>query len=224
MSAGVSAEEVDLLQRSKKKTKRGLFERDNDPMDMEEEDPANSMPEQVDQNNKYVKGPAISFKRALTGMRHKEGDPRGNNGRNMGGKNKSLKGESRGNQGSSTNKFNKEGFTIWNNSRYGALENLEEDTEEEAQEEYTMMERPDGPTERMLRRENVKGRQTVHKTKERSKSTKRNKKQTNQAAETDSHTVVRGYDKGTRVEKTTIDEEGSKTEIFHDRTETGDHH
>lgn len=72
MSAGVSAEEVDLLQRSKKKTKRGLFERDNDPMDMEEEDPANSMPEQVDQNNKYVKGPAISFKRALTGMRHKE--------------------------------------------------------------------------------------------------------------------------------------------------------
>nr|GLL16568.1 uncharacterized protein LOC109158743 [Ipomoea trifida] len=187
MPPGVSAEEANLLQRSKKKTKRGLFERDNDPMDMEEEDPANSMPnesktgkEQVDQNNK-------------------------------------------------------------------ALKNLEEDTEEEAQEEYTMMERPDGPTGAILsgkgkrpqthtteaqllndksvhNRENAKGRQTLHKTKERSKSTKRNKKQTYQAAETDTHTVVRGYDKGTRVEKTTIDEEGSKTEVFHDRTETGDHH
>lgn len=79
MPAGVSAEEADLLQRSKKKTKRGLFERDNDPIDMEEEDPANPMPkesktgkEQVNRNNKYVKAPAISFKRALTGMRHKE--------------------------------------------------------------------------------------------------------------------------------------------------------
>nr|GMC51584.1 agamous-like MADS-box protein AGL62 [Ipomoea batatas] len=36
--AGASAEETDLLRRSKKKTKRGLSERDNDPMQMEGED------------------------------------------------------------------------------------------------------------------------------------------------------------------------------------------
>lgn len=35
---------------------------------------------------------------------------------------------------------------IWNNSRFGALENLEEEGDEEAQEEYFMMDTPDGPT------------------------------------------------------------------------------
>nr|GMC53273.1 agamous-like MADS-box protein AGL62 [Ipomoea batatas] len=71
--AGASAEETDLLRRSKKKTKRGLSERDNDPMQMEGEDtvdplsngnnPAN---EQRRIPSNTVKRPTVSFKRALT--------------------------------------------------------------------------------------------------------------------------------------------------------------
>nr|GLL17527.1 uncharacterized protein LOC109158743 [Ipomoea trifida] len=71
--AGASAEETDLLRRSKKKTKRGLSERDNDPMQMEGEDtvdplsngnnPAN---EQNGIPSNTVKRTTVSFKRALT--------------------------------------------------------------------------------------------------------------------------------------------------------------
>ncbi|XP_031097076.1 uncharacterized protein LOC116001330 [Ipomoea triloba] len=73
---GDSAEEVDLLRRSKKKTKRGLAERDDATMEMEE-DGRESQPIDMDLNGKgpngqtiqSVKGPARSFKGALTRLK-----------------------------------------------------------------------------------------------------------------------------------------------------------
>lgn len=115
------------------------------------------------------------------------------------GKSDNSKGKSGENQGSNYNSFNKEGFKIWNNSRFWALENHEEETEEEIQEEFYMMDRPNGPTGAILcckgKRPQVqvmetqilndnsalsKGHNTKRKTMnnawERSKSTKRSKR------------------------------------------------
>nr|GMC79990.1 uncharacterized protein LOC109158743 [Ipomoea batatas] len=268
--AGQSAEEADLLQRSKKKTKRGLSERDGETMAMEEDESGktahekeNNTEENTGFTNQAVRRPAISFRRALTGMRDKygswmiatrkpkyyqnQGDDRRNNGRNLGGKYDNSKGKSGNYQQGSTNKFNKEGFTIWNNSRYGALEELEEEIDEENQEEPAPMERPDGPTGVLLsgkgkrpkiqiteaqvmndkmvnNRANNRGRQVVYRAKEGNNRTNKGKKQTNQAAETEDHTVVRGYDNGNRVETTTIIEEGRRTEVFQFQANAGDHH
>nr|GLL25418.1 G-type lectin S-receptor-like serine/threonine-protein kinase SD2-2 [Ipomoea trifida] len=63
-----------------------------------------------------------------------------------------------------------------------------------------------------------------YKEKEGNKSTGKSKKQTNQAAESEIHTVVRGFDRGGRMERTTITEEGSSTEVFRFQAEAGDHH
>nr|GMD22395.1 uncharacterized protein LOC109158743 [Ipomoea batatas] len=171
ITAGETAEEADLLRRSKKKTKRNLADRENDPMEMEEgeyDTTATTMGSPDEEENT---------------------DPRRNNARNSGGKNDSSKGKTGSNHGGSARNFNKEGFTNWNNSR-----------------------------------ENTKGRQMAQSAKEGSKSTGRNTKQANQAAETESHTVVRGYENGKRVETTRIDEEGSATETSHPQADTGDHH
>nr|GMD07778.1 uncharacterized protein LOC109158743 [Ipomoea batatas] len=249
-------------------------------MEMEEEAPVNPgsntntpAKEQTEQANQPVKGLTISFKRALTGMRDREGtrrplgdkygswmiamrkprnyqnkeDPRKNNGRNTGGRNDNTKGKNGGNHGISKNKFNKEEFKIWNNSRYEALENLEEESDEEAQEDLTTMERPDGPTGALLsgkgkrlqvqiteaqlrndksrmNREENRSSQNAKTTNEGNKSINRSRKHVNQAAETENHTVVRGYGNGSRVEKTIINEEGSTMEVIHTQTEIGDHH
>nr|GME06640.1 uncharacterized protein LOC109158743 [Ipomoea batatas] len=294
MPVGASAKEVDLLKRSKKKTKRGLAERDGDPMEMEEEAPANPGPntntpakEQTEQANQPSKGPTISFKRALTGMRDREPqeqepepsggapatadgstteirtgptwqggenraenqgtrrplgdkygswmiamrkprnyqnkeDPRKNNGRNTGGRNDNTKGKNGGNHGTNKNKFNKEEFRIWNNSRYGALDNLEDESDEEAQDELNAMERPDGPTGALL---SGKGKRPQVQTTEaqlRNDESRRNRE--GNQTETENHTVVRGYGNGSRVEKTIINEEGSTMEVIHSQTDIGDHH
>nr|GLL33579.1 uncharacterized protein LOC109158743 [Ipomoea trifida] len=255
MPVGDSAKEVDLLKRSKKKTKRGLVERDGDPMEMEEEAPVNPGPntntpakEQTEQANQPAKGPTISFKRALTGMRDREGtrrplgdkygswmiamrkprnyqnkeDPRKNNGRNTGGRNDNTKGKNGGNHGTNKNKFNKEEFRIWNNSRYGALENLEDESDEEAQDELTAMERPDGPTGALLSGRGKRPQVQTTEAQLRNDESRRNRER-NQT-ETENHTVVRGYGNGSGVEKTIINEEGSTMEVIHSQTDIGDHH
>nr|GMD67143.1 uncharacterized protein LOC109158743 [Ipomoea batatas] len=78
------------------------------------------------------------------------GDPKRNSGKTTGGRNDNGKGKGGGNYGSNTGSFNKAGFTIWNNSRYGALENLEEHYEEEAQEELNGLDRLEGPSSALL--------------------------------------------------------------------------
>nr|GMC84499.1 uncharacterized protein LOC109158743 [Ipomoea batatas] len=209
LSAGGSVQEADLLQRSKKKTKRGLAERDEDPMVMEEESQETQMAGKDT--------PAI-------GQTAQNSQP-GNRGTN----------------------FNKEGFKIWNNSRFGALENLEEESEDEAQEEYVTTDIPKGPTGTTLsgkgkrpqtqvteaqisndktapRRVSTTEKRPEKNTRADSRVTEGNKKQGNQAAQTENHTVVRGYDKGSRVVRTMITEEGSSTEEFHTPPEIGDHH
>nr|GMC60249.1 uncharacterized protein LOC109158743 [Ipomoea batatas] len=77
--AGVSAEEADLIRRSKKKTKRGAHERDDESYQMDEDGQDNSIPElqklaegQTGIVNQTTKSPTISFRRALTGMRDRE--------------------------------------------------------------------------------------------------------------------------------------------------------
>nr|GLL30163.1 uncharacterized protein LOC109158743 [Ipomoea trifida] len=218
MPAGTSAEEIDLLRRSKKKTKRGLSEREDDLMEMEGDGtatPPNNgtgpVNEHFGQTSKTVNGQAISFKRALTGMKDKES------------------------------------FKIWNNSMYGVLENMDEENEEINQEEFAMTGRPDGPTggalagkgkrpqiqtteaqilndKSMNTRENTMGSQNAQKDREGNQSTLRNKNQTNRAAETECHTVVRGFNNGSRVETTTVNEEGSTTEVRHTQMDARDHH
>nr|GMD29449.1 Classical arabinogalactan protein [Ipomoea batatas] len=208
--AGDPAKEADVHQCSKKKTKRGLSVRDGEPMEMEEDGRIN--------------------------------------GKNMERKTVNAKGKSGGNQEGNNSKFNKEGFKFWDNSRFGALENLEEELEEETQEKYVMMERPDGPTGAILagkgkrpqvqiteaqvlndkattaNRVNTARRQPTYKAKEGNMSTDKSKKQVNQAAEIENHTVVQGFDKGNRVERTMITKEGSRTEVFNFQAGMGDHH
>nr|GME19219.1 uncharacterized protein LOC109158743 [Ipomoea batatas] len=287
ITAGKTAEEADLLFRSKKKTKRNLADRENDPMEMEEgeydtlatimgspedtseeaggapasttdptaetrEGPIWKVGDDIAENRQQRRPLGDKYGSWMIAMRkpriyQNKTDPKRNNARNSGGKNDSSKGKTGANHGGSTRNFNKEVFTIWNNSRYGALENLEDDTEDEAQEEPRETQRPDSPTGTTLsgkgkrpqtqiseaqilndksvpHRENTKGRQLAQSAKEGSTSTGRNTKQANQAAETESHTVVRGYENGKRVDTTRIDEEGSATETNHPQADTGDHH
>nr|GMD60215.1 uncharacterized protein LOC109158743 [Ipomoea batatas] len=216
--ADASAEEIDLLRRNKKKTKRGLSERDNDPMEMEGEDTVDPLSNGNNPANEQSGLPRENSK--------------GRYGRNQGGNGKN---------------FNKEGFKIWNNSRYGVLDNLEEENEETNEEDFTEMDGTDGSTGTTLagrgkraqihtteaqitndksanNRGNTKGGQNVQKDREGTRGTVRTNKQINQAAETDNHTVVRGYEKGSRVEKTIINEEGSMTEVQHTQEEAGEHH
>nr|GLL19123.1 uncharacterized protein LOC109158743 [Ipomoea trifida] len=223
--AGTSAEEADLLRRSTKKSKRGAREKDDETMQMEEDGQDNTVAdtmslaeEQTRASNQTTKAPAISFRRALTGMRDR-----------------------------SINQLSKEGFTIWNNSRYGVLENLEEENEEEAQDEDSTRDRTEGPsgaalsgkgkrpqvqiTEAQILNDNSAtnraaelGKQKETRTRQGIKQTDKNKRQINQAAGTEGHTVVRGFGKGTWVEKTVINEEGSTTETFQFQAEAGDHH
>nr|GMC76352.1 uncharacterized protein LOC109158743 [Ipomoea batatas] len=165
----------------------------------------------------------------------------------MSGKNENSKGKNGGIQGNRNDNFNREGFKNWNNSRYGALENLEEENEDEAQEEYVMMDRPDGPTGAALsgrgkrpqtqvteaqilndksvpRRGNTSEKNSEKNTRDENRSKEGNKKQGNKAAETESHTVVRGYERGNRVVRTMVTEEGNTTEEVQTQPEGGDHH
>nr|GMD82700.1 uncharacterized protein LOC109158743 [Ipomoea batatas] len=175
------------------------------------------------------------------------GDPKRNSGKTTGGRNDNGKGKGGGNYGSNTSSFNKAGFTIWNNSRYGALENLEEDYEEEAQEELNGLDRSEGPSSALLsgkgkrpqvqiteaqvlngnsrpNRETTVWKQRGSKERQGTRSTDKSKKHPNQAAETENHTVVRGFEMGNRVEKTVITDEGRTTEVFQFQAGTGDHH
>nr|GME17321.1 uncharacterized protein LOC109158743 [Ipomoea batatas] len=238
--AGVSTEEADLLKRSNKNTKRGRAEREDEPMEIEEMEHDETMPittdlveEQTGTYSQPMRRPAISFKGALTGRKEKERRNGGNQGNNR--NNYSKEG------------FNKKGFKIWDNSRFGVLENLEEDSEQEAQEEYNTMDRPNGPTGAGLsgkgkrpqvqiteaqitndksgsNKGNNMGRTTGRHTGERSRNTEKSKKHANQAADMDSHTVVRGYENGNRVETTVVTEEGSATETTHTQPDTHNHH
>nr|GMC77790.1 Transposon Ty3-G Gag-Pol polyprotein [Ipomoea batatas] len=79
---GVSAEEADLLRRSKKKMKSGTHERDDEPVQMGEDGQDNSVPEsqknaeeQIGLASQPAKSPVISFRRALTGTREREESP-----------------------------------------------------------------------------------------------------------------------------------------------------
>nr|GMC92375.1 uncharacterized protein LOC109158743 [Ipomoea batatas] len=74
-TAGASAEEADLLRRSKKKTKRGAHERDDELVQMEEDGQTESGPESRNNTEEQISSPfqptrrpAISFRRALTGL------------------------------------------------------------------------------------------------------------------------------------------------------------
>nr|GMC51596.1 uncharacterized protein LOC109158743 [Ipomoea batatas] len=187
---GDSAEEADLLRRSKKKTKRGLSEREDADMEIEE-DGRNIQGNRGPFGDKY--GSWMIANRKSRTYQNSE-DTRRNSGKNQGGRKEIPKGKSGGNQGNKYSNFNKEGCKIWNNSRFGALQNLEDETEDEAQEETNPMDRPDGPIGALL------------------------------SAETESHTVVRGYDKGNRVVRTMITEEGSTMEEVQTLPEGGDHH
>nr|GME08569.1 uncharacterized protein LOC109158743 [Ipomoea batatas]GME19424.1 uncharacterized protein LOC109158743 [Ipomoea batatas] len=294
---GDQAKEADPLQRSKKKTKRGLAERDGEPMEMEEDGLTKSVSDAMKNNEGHSNKPDIQPENAeyaeegespvnpedptvetSQGPTWKVGDeraqnqgvsrplgdkygswmianrkprnyqnkvdPRRSNGKNMEGKNTNTKGKPGWNQEGHNINFNKEGFKIWENSRFGALENLEEEIEVEIQEEHEMMEGPTGKTlagkgkrpqvqitEAQILNDkaktntgNDKGKQKVYRAKEGNRRKDNNKKQGNQAAETENHTVVRGFDKGNRVERTMITEEGSRTEVFTFQAGGGDHH
>nr|GLL27705.1 uncharacterized protein LOC109158743 [Ipomoea trifida] len=290
---GVSAEEADLLRRSKKKTKRGLSERDDAEMEIEEDgrsiqvtevDPSAEI--QKGQANRPVKSPTISFKSALTvepqseavppeagdgapasatatttefspnptwkageigagnqGNRGPLGDKYGswmianrksrtyqnsedtrrNSGKNQGGRKEIPKGKSGGNQGNKYSNFNKEGFKVWDNSRFGALQNLEDETEDEAQEETNPMDRPEGLTGALS---SGKGRRPQIQTTEaqimNDKSEPR--KESNMTEKATSTIREEGYDKGNRVVRTTVTEEGNTMEEVQTPPEGGDHH
>nr|GLL46252.1 uncharacterized protein LOC109158743 [Ipomoea trifida] len=246
--AGVSTEEADLLKRSNKNTKRGQAEREDEPMEIEEMEHDETMPkttnlveEQTGTYSQPMRRPAISFKGALTGRKEKERDNRRDNGRNTGGRSGNATGRNGGNQGNNRNNyskegFNKKGFKIWDNSRFGVLENLEEDSEQEAQEEYNTMDRPNGPTGAGLSGKGKRPQVQITEAQitndksgrdirgERSRNTEKSKKHANQAADMDSHTVVRGYENGNRVETTVVTEEGSATETTHTQPDTHNHH
>nr|GMC99957.1 uncharacterized protein LOC109158743 [Ipomoea batatas] len=177
LPTGASVEEADLLRRSKKKTKRGLSERGDVDLEMEEEEGDNQATPMVPATNvqnvqpsRPIQGQAISFKGALTGMKDREG------------------------------------FKVWDNSRFAALQNLDEEAEDEVQEEDHLMNKPDGPTGT------------------RSRGAEGSKRQGNQAAETESHTVVRGFENGSRVVRTMVTEEGNMMEEVQTHPEGGDHH
>nr|GLL17182.1 uncharacterized protein LOC109158743 [Ipomoea trifida] len=140
-----------------------------------------------------------------------------------------------------------EGFKVWDNSRFGVLENLEEESEQETQEEYNIRDRPDGPTGAGLsgrgKRPQVQvteaqiindksgsnkgytaGRTTRKQVGESSRNTERSRKHENQAADMDSHTVVRGYENGNWVETTVVSEDENSTETIHTQLDTHSHH
>nr|GMD50178.1 uncharacterized protein LOC109158743 [Ipomoea batatas] len=314
---GDSAEEADILRRSKKKTKRGLSEREDADMEIEKDGRSSQMPEwiplqrsrrdkRVDQrralrypsrgckiadpqpeaappevggeapesapatSTEFSSNPTWKAGENDAGNQGKRGplgdkygswmianrkprnyenseDIRRNNGKNQGGRKENSKEKSGGYQGNKNNNFNKEGFKIWDNSRFGALQNLEDETEDEAQEENNPMDRPNGPTGALLsgrgkrpqtqtteaqlmndksepRKENNTVKKATSTIREEGRSAEGSKRQGNQAAETESHTVVRGYDKGNKVVRTMITEEGSTMEEVHTQPEGGDHH
>nr|GLL30174.1 uncharacterized protein LOC109158743 [Ipomoea trifida] len=146
--AGDSAKEADLLQRSKKMTKRGLSQRDGEPMEMEEDGSANSAPAPTNHakensNHPFQLGrsPTISFRRALTGgltgRIWKEGMQISK--ASQGGTKKVI-------QASLIRKV----LRFETTHGFGALENLEEEIVEGSQEEHVTMERMDGPTGAIL--------------------------------------------------------------------------
>nr|GMD17366.1 uncharacterized protein LOC109158743 [Ipomoea batatas] len=267
-TAGASAEEIDLLRRSKKKTKRGAHERDDESMQMEEDGQTSSTLEPGKHTEEQFGSQAQPARRAdnqgasrplgdkygtwMIAQRKNRnyqntGDQRRNTGRQTGGRFDYSKGKDNGSQGNNTYHFNKAGFKVWNNTRFGALENYEEEYDEEAQEEHLQTDRPEGPTGALLagkgkrpqvqiseaqlqndnmrrNRENNMNKQTVFREKQKEKSAEKSRKHVNQAAETENHTVVRGFDNGNRVERTVINEEGSTTEISQFQAEASEHH
>nr|GMC99412.1 uncharacterized protein LOC109158743 [Ipomoea batatas] len=319
-TAGASAEEADLLRRSKKKTKRGAHERDDELVQMEEDGQTESGPESRNNTEEQISSPfqptrrpAISFRRALTGLNdnaqpedrtqaedggapsnpdditaetrtgptwktgtqgaenqeasrplgdkygswmiaqrknrnyQNTGYQRHNTGRQTGGRTDSSKGKKNGSQGNNSYHFNKEGFKVWNNTRFGALDSLEEDYDEEAQEDIFLEENPEGPSgtllsgkgkrpqvqisEAQLLNDNMRqnkqtttNKQKVYRAKQGEHSAEKSRKNVNQAAETEGHTVVRGFNNGNRVEKTVINEEGSTTEVFQFQAGENEHH
>nr|GMD63670.1 uncharacterized protein LOC109158743 [Ipomoea batatas] len=145
------------------------------------------------------------------------------------------KSKSRGYQAGSSHNFTKEGFKVWNNSRFGALEDLYEEVEEETHNEEPLFERSDGPTGAILSRKgkraqvqvleaqiandklgqpkkanNSKG-STSYKDKGPS-TVQRSKRSSKQLAEIKSHTMVRGFEKGKRVVRMTITKKGGMEE------------
>nr|GMD38482.1 uncharacterized protein LOC109158743 [Ipomoea batatas] len=81
-NARASAEESDLLRRSTKKSKRGAREGSDEPVQMEEDGQAPSEPASGKNNDgtfgpptQPARSPAISFRRALTGLKDKEEAP-----------------------------------------------------------------------------------------------------------------------------------------------------
>nr|GMD35429.1 uncharacterized protein LOC109158743 [Ipomoea batatas]GME10160.1 uncharacterized protein LOC109158743 [Ipomoea batatas] len=266
ITAGETAEEADLLRRSKKKTKRNLADRENDPMEMEEGEydtsattmgspeetseeaggaPANTtdptaetregpiwkVSDDIAENRQQRRPLGDKYGSWMIAMRkprtyQNKTDPRRNNARNSGGKNDSSKGKTGTNHGGSARNFNKEGFTIWNNQGTGLWriwkmtprrrpkKNPEKRKGRKAQRELFFQRKAKGPKLRSQKPKYLMTNQC------RTERTQR----ANQAAETESHTVVRGYENGKRVETTRIDEEGSAIETSHPQADTGDHH
>nr|GMC97607.1 uncharacterized protein LOC109158743 [Ipomoea batatas] len=264
-TAGASAEEADLLRRSKKKTKRDAQPEDRTQA---EDGGAPSNPDDITAETRT--GP--TWKTGTQGAENQEasrplgdkygswmiaqrknrnyqntGYQRHNTGRQTGGKTDSSKGTKNGSQGNNSYHFNKEGFKVWNNTRFGALDSLEEDHDEEAQEDIFLEENPEGPSgtllsgkgkrpqvqisEAQLLNDNMRqnkqttmNKQKVYRAKQGEKSAEKSRKNVNQAAETEGHTVVRGFNNGNRVEKTVINEEGRTTEVFHFQAGENEHH
>nr|GMD27673.1 uncharacterized protein LOC109158743 [Ipomoea batatas] len=241
--AGVTAEEADLLRRSTKKTKRGARERDEENVQMEEDGVATQMQESQNINeertgqvNQLARRPTRplgdkygSWMIAQRKPRNYQnnGDPKRNSGKTTGGRNDNGKGKGGGNYGSNTGSFNKAGFTIWNNSRSEGLSSaLLSGKGKRPQVQITEAQvlngnsRPNRETT-VWKQRGFKERQGTRST---DKSTDKSKKHPNQAAETENHTVVRGFEMGNRVEKTVITDEGRTTEVFQFQAGTGDHH
>nr|GMC55483.1 uncharacterized protein LOC109158743 [Ipomoea batatas] len=311
-TAGASAEEIDLLRRSKKKTKRGAHERDDESVQMEEDGQTNSVPESRNNTEEQIDslvqptrresckiadaqpedrtqaedgGPPSTpdditaetrtgptWKAGTQRAENQEasrplgdkygswmiaqrknrnyqntGDQRRNTGRQTGGRIEPSKGKENGNQGNNSYHFNKDGFKVWNNTRFGALDNLEEDYDEEAQEEQLTEDNLEGPIGTLLsgrgkrpqvqiseaqllsdnmrqNKEKTTNKQRVYRAKQGDNSAEKSRKNVNQAAETEDHTVVRGFDNGNRVEKTVVTEEGRTTEVFQFQAGASEHH
>nr|GMD28177.1 uncharacterized protein LOC109158743 [Ipomoea batatas] len=76
----------------------------------------------------------------------------------------------------------------------------------------------------MPKRRNASEKNSEKNTRDENRSKEENKKQGNKAAKTESHTVVRGYERGNRVVRNMVTEEGNMIEEVQTQLEGGNHH
>lgn len=160
-----------------------------------------------------------------------------------GNKGEKGKGQQKGN----IRRMNEGDFRIWNNSRFGVLEDQEEADYPEAFLENQSEERADGParpnipgkgkrpqiqiSEAQLANDNHvqnsrnKGDNGVHKGKGGETRVRGERASTlKKAAESEDHMVVRGFEKGTRVVRMVVSDEGEVIEEDCQHATLGEHH